>query len=96
MPKFKLPNAEPGSVVINERYHFVDGVMPVSKTDAPMIARILCEYHGCTLVEDEEVEADQSIAESGSLAVDNTKTGAEPAPEPAPEPVPAVESKAKK
>lgn len=82
MPKFILPDAEPGSVVICDRYHFVDGVMQVSKADATMIARILCEYHGCELVEDDEVEAELIPAESASLAVDNTKTGVAPAAEP--------------
>ena len=80
MPKFLLPNAEPGTVIINDRYRFVDGVMPVSQADAPMIARILCEYHGCELVDDEEVAGEDSkVAESGSLAVDVTKN--EPAVE---------------
>ena len=80
MPKFLLPNAEPGTVIINDRYRFVDGVMPVSQADAPMIARILCEYHGCKLVDDEEVAGEDSkVAESGSLAADITKN--EPAAE---------------
>lgn len=95
MPKFILPNAEPGTHVINDRYCFVDGVMPASKADAPMIARILCEYHGCKLVEDEEVEAEQVPAQSGSLAVDNTKTGAAE-PQKAATQKPAAEVKAAK
>lgn len=95
MPKFILPDAEPGTVIINDRYRFVDGVMPVSKADAPMIARILCEYHGCELVEDEEVEAELVPAESGSLAVDNTKSGAADVQK-APAQKPAAEAKAAK
>ena len=95
MPKFILPKAEKGVVVINDRYCFVDGVMPVSKADAPLIARILCEYHGCELVEDEEIEAELVPAESGSLAVDNTKTGAAE-PQKAAAQKPAAEAKATK
>ena len=95
MPKFILPDAEPGTVIINDRYCFVDGVMPASKSDAQLLARILCEYHGCELIEDEEVEASQITAESASLAVDNTKTGVAPAAAAA-EPVKAKAAETKK
>jgi len=73
MPKFRLPKAEKGTVVINDRYVFVDGEMPVSKSDAPLIARILVEYHGCELVEDEEVEEKPAEKADGSLTADKTK-----------------------
>ena len=74
MPKFVLPNDDKSTLVINDRYGFVDGEMPVSKADAPMIAKILCEYHGCTLVEDEVTESVTVEAKDSALTVDNTKT----------------------
>ena len=74
MPKFILPNAEKGVVVINERYRFVDGVMPVSAADAPLIAKILCDYHGCELVQDEKTETADVVAADSALTAENTKT----------------------
>ncbi len=79
MPKFKLPNAEKGTVVLNDRYVFVDGEMPVSKADAPLIARILVEYHGCELIEDEEVAETKPAPVDGSLTAEKTKSEAKAA-----------------
>lgn len=72
MPKFILPNDDKSTLVINDRYGFVKGEMPVSAADAPMIAKILCEYHGCTLVQDEVEAAVETEGKDNSLAVDNT------------------------
>lgn len=75
MPKFILPNGDKSTLVINDRYGFIDGEMPVSKADAPMIAKILCEYHGCELIQDPEVEVEKAEVKDSALTVDNTKTG---------------------
>lgn len=75
MPKFVLPNAEKGQTVLAGRYAFVDGEMQVSKSDALKLERILCRFHGCQVVYDEEPQADKKEAADSSLAADVTKTG---------------------
>lgn len=92
MPKFINPNAPEGRHILNDRYVFVDGVLECSKSDAAKIHKVLTVYNGCEFVADEEVEVESVAAESGSLAVDNTKNGAEPV---VTEPV-VTEPKAKK
>ncbi len=77
MPKFVLPNAESGQTIIAGRYAFVDGEMPVSKGEALKLERILCRFHGCELVYENEQAVEQTEAENSSLAVDVTKAGAE-------------------
>ena len=76
MPKFVLPNAEKGQTVIAGRYAFVDGEMQVSKSDALKLERILCRFHGCQVVYDEEPQAEKQESTDSSLAADVTKTGA--------------------
>lgn len=85
MPKFILPDAPEGVHVVNDRYRFVNGEMPVSNADAPMIAKILCEYHGCELVYDQEAasDTDKQPAPDAALTVDNTKKTAESEVKPA-------------
>lgn len=78
MPKILNPNAGKGTVVLNDMYVFVDGVLPCSKEDAPKLARILVQYYGCELVYDHEEAVDESKPDSGetSLAATATKDGA--------------------
>ncbi len=76
MPKFVLPNAEKGQTVIAGRYAFVDGEMQVSKSDALKLERILCRFHGCQVVYDEEPQAEKQESTDSSLSADVTKTGA--------------------
>ena len=57
MPKFKLTGDNAGAtVLINNRYDFVDGELTVSKNDAALIAPILCGYYGCVLEATDEAE----------------------------------------
>ena len=76
MPKFVLPNAEKGQTVLAGRYVFVDGEMQVSKSDALKLERILCRFHGCQVVYDEEPQAEKKESTDSSLTADVTKTGA--------------------
>lgn len=63
MPKFVLPKAlKERTVVINDRYAFIDGEMNVSNSDAKKLERILCRFHGCELVED--AKASEEVAET--------------------------------
>jgi hypothetical protein len=75
MPKFVLSNAEKGQTVLAGRYAFVDGEMQVSKSDALKLERILCRFHGCEVVYDEEPQSEKKEAKDSSLAADVTKTG---------------------
>ena len=57
MPKFKLTGRNAGAtVLINNRYDFVDGELAVSNNDAALIAPILCGYYGCVLEATDEAE----------------------------------------
>lgn len=76
MPKFVLPNAEKGQTVLAGRYAFVDGEMQVSKSDALKLERILCRFHGCEVVYDDEPQTQKSEAADSSLSADVTKSGA--------------------
>lgn len=78
MPRFVLPNAPEGQVIIGGRYAFVDGVMSVpKKSEAEKLSKILCRFHGCQLVQDEAVEVEVEVAppSNGSLAAEVTKVG---------------------
>ena len=76
MPRFVLPNAPEGQVIIGGRYAFVDGVMSVpKKSDAEKLSKILCRFHGCQLVQDEVVEVEVATPSNGSLAAEVTKVG---------------------
>lgn len=46
---FTLPNAEPGNVVVNERYVFTDGKHVRNEDDGKLLEPVLCAYYGCTL-----------------------------------------------
>lgn len=73
MPKIILPDAPKGQHVINDRYVFQDGVLECSTNDAPLLANILCEYHGCKLVyENVEPENKEPVKDS-SLTAQVTK-----------------------
>lgn len=82
MPKFVLPKSlnTGKDVVISGRYAFVNGEMPCSKGDAEKLEKILCRFHGCTLVYEEPAEkADDKGAGANanpSLKVDATKEAA--------------------
>lgn len=75
MPKFVLPEAAEGQTVIAGRYAFVNGEMPVSKSDALKLERILCRFHGCSIVYEDEKLADAEPSTDSALTVDVTKTG---------------------
>ena len=77
MPKFKLTGHNAGAtVLINNRYDFVDGELTVSNHDAALIAPILCGYHGCVLEDTDEVEETKEPA-STSLGKTVTNPGAQ-------------------
>lgn len=76
MPKFINPNAPEGRFVLNGHYVFQDGVLPCSKDDAERMKKILVEFNGCELVEDEEVEAETAELADSSLNAEVTKTAA--------------------
>lgn len=64
------------TMVILEKYSFVDGKMEVSQTDALLMRTILCNHYACDLnfveVKSEEVAGSEA---EGSLAVASTKHG---------------------
>ncbi len=65
------------TMVVLERYPFTNGVFKTPAHYAPLMARILCEYHGCELTY-EGGDEDEALKESdgdGSLAVSSTKGG---------------------
>lgn len=64
------------TLVILDKYSFVDGKMHVSETDAILMRQILCNHYGCDLAF-EQVEAQESQTDvgEGSLAVESTKLG---------------------
>lgn len=76
MPKFVLPNDDKSSKVIAGRYMFVDGEMVTSVSDALKLEKILCRFHGCSVVYDSEPVSAGKLSADTSLAVDVTKTGA--------------------
>ena len=72
MPKFKLTGDSAGAtVLINNRYDFVDGELTVSKNDATLIEPILCGYYGCVLEDTDEAE---EIKEPASTSLEKTVT----------------------
>ena len=72
MPKFKLTGGSAGAtVLINNRYDFVDGELTVSKNDATLIEPILCGYYGCVLEDTDEAE---EIKEPASTSLEKTVT----------------------
>ena len=72
MPKFKLTGDNAGAtVLINNRYDFVDGELTVSKNDATLIEPILCGYYGCVLEDTDEAE---EIKEPASNSLGKTVT----------------------
>lgn len=77
MPHFKLPkgHADKGRVIVGGNYVFVDGKMSVSKQDAPLLERILCRFHDCTLVNDDEAApATETTGAGSSLKAAVTKS----------------------
>lgn len=75
MKKFILTGTQEGeTLIINGRYSFVNGEMPVSDHDAELIKPILCNFHACELVnveveeveevEEEDVNKDTSLQKS--------------------------------
>lgn len=72
MPKFKLTgDSARATVLINNRYDFVDGELTVSKNDATLIEPILCGYYGCVLEDTDEAE---EIKEPASTSLEKTVT----------------------
>ena len=72
MPKFKLTGHNAGAtVLINNRYDFVDGELTVSKNDATLIEPILCGYYGCVLEDTDEAE---EIKEPASTSLEKSVT----------------------
>ena len=79
MPKFVLPKHYEGQerVVIGDRYVFVNGEMPCSKSEALLLDKILGRFHGCTLVFDAvKPEAKKQEDAVPSLKVEATKVEA--------------------
>lgn len=75
---FKLQGPLEGkTVVILDKYSFVDGQMHVNSTDALLMQRILCGHYGAELTfEDVAQEATAPKGDAvGSLAVQSTKLG---------------------
>ena len=82
MPKFKLTGDNAGeSLVLNDRYQFVDGEMVVSKASAELLEPILCGYYACVLEQDETIE---EVAAPASNSLDKSVTSSAPEPAPAP------------
>lgn len=46
---FTLPNAEPGEILVNNRYVFTDGKHVRSVDDGKLLEPVLCAYYGCTV-----------------------------------------------
>lgn len=67
---FTLPNAEPGTVVVNERYLFTDGKHVRDVDDGKLLEPVLCAYYGCTLewVDDAPVAESTGEAPTPTLA----------------------------
>ena len=75
MPKFKLPKAQKGQQIVADRYIFEDGILRCSDSVAVKLEKILVRYYGCELLpDDEQPVTDEKPAETGSLAVEKTKT----------------------
>jgi hypothetical protein len=74
MPKIIMPDAPKGQHIINDRYVFQDGVLECSVQDAPLLANILCNYHGCELKYDDVKAEAKAPVDDGSLAAEATKT----------------------
>lgn len=53
--------------ILNDRYSFVKGEMPVTDDEAVKIEPILCGFHACTL-EDVEDSQDEKEVEPSSLS----------------------------
>lgn len=75
MAKFKLPEVHAGkSMILLDRYPFVDGEMRVSNADALKMAPVLVRLYECSVEMDVEVAIPQPVVE-GSLGVNSTKNG---------------------
>lgn len=69
--RFSLTGEQEGkSLVINDRYAFVNGVLEVNEADGALMKTILCEYYACkmdvidTSVEQKIESPDASLAKS--------------------------------
>lgn len=72
MPAFKLTGDTAGATMsINDRYHFVDGELTVSKHDAQLLEPILCGYYGCVL---EDTDVVEEVKEPASTSLEKTVT----------------------
>lgn len=66
---FTLPETvENRTFILNNRYRFVNGEYRCSEIDGPLVEKILCVYHGCTLNYVEEKTAPADPEQEGSLA----------------------------
>lgn len=66
------------TMVILDKYSFVEGKMHVSAIDAALMKRILCEHYGCTLTHiDAETGEETDSPELSSLAVGVTRGATE-------------------
>jgi hypothetical protein len=76
---FKAPAGTPPDHIINNVYGFKDGEHVRNETDGPLVAKILVDYHGCTLdvIDDNPTESDDKPAEA-SLAKDVTAGAKDP------------------
>lgn len=77
---FKLTGDEFGETkVINNRYQFVEGVMPANMTDSVALENVLCKYYGCEM-EIVETEVQDIVDESaGNLTSASTRPNSAPA-----------------
>jgi len=73
--KFVMTGERKGKTfVLNDRYGFVDGEMPVTDTEALNLKTILCDFNGCELVHTpDEVTEEVDQNKDTSLAKDVTK-----------------------
>lgn len=64
------------TMVILDKYSFVDGRMRVGQVDALLMRGILCNHYGCDLTfEDQSTGQTVPAGEDGSLAIQLTKPG---------------------
>lgn len=49
MKMFVTDRKNKGLEIVAGKYQFIDGMMPVSDTDARLLEPILCRYYGCTI-----------------------------------------------
>ncbi len=46
---FTMPNAQPGEVLVNNRYVFTDGKHVRNADDGKLLEPVLCAYYGCSV-----------------------------------------------